>query len=60
MLPYNLFTEVVSLPFGCFMVSSLTHLNCNLFVLRREEVDDSEHFSCQVDGQFDLTLSSQR
>ncbi|XP_037252452.1 ankyrin repeat and KH domain-containing protein 1 isoform X11 [Falco rusticolus] len=27
---------------------------------RREEVDDSEHFTCQVDGQFDLTLSSQR
>ncbi|XP_049686048.1 ankyrin repeat and KH domain-containing protein 1 isoform X13 [Accipiter gentilis] len=28
--------------------------------MRREEVDDSEHFTCQVDGQFDLTLSSQR
>ncbi|OPJ88286.1 anion exchange protein 4 isoform B [Patagioenas fasciata monilis] len=27
---------------------------------RREEVDDSEPFSCQVDGQFDLTLSNQR
>nr|XP_021387554.1 ankyrin repeat and KH domain-containing protein 1 isoform X2 [Lonchura striata domestica] len=27
---------------------------------RREEVDDSEHFTCQVDGQFDITLSSQR
>ncbi|XP_061859025.1 ankyrin repeat and KH domain-containing protein 1 isoform X10 [Colius striatus] len=27
---------------------------------RREEVDDSEHFTCQVDGQFDLPLSSQR
>ncbi|OXB60325.1 hypothetical protein ASZ78_007924, partial [Callipepla squamata] len=27
---------------------------------RREEADDSEHFTCQVDGQFDLTLSSQR
>ncbi|XP_068024179.1 ankyrin repeat and KH domain-containing protein 1 isoform X6 [Melanerpes formicivorus] len=27
---------------------------------RREEVDDPEHFTCQVDGQFDLTLSSQR
>ncbi|XP_064376770.1 ankyrin repeat and KH domain-containing protein 1 isoform X1 [Dromaius novaehollandiae] len=27
---------------------------------RREEIDDSEHFACQVDGQFDLTLSSQR
>ncbi|POI34766.1 hypothetical protein CIB84_001482, partial [Bambusicola thoracicus] len=27
---------------------------------RREEADESEHFTCQVDGQFDLTLSSQR
>ncbi|RMB96875.1 hypothetical protein DUI87_26944 [Hirundo rustica rustica] len=27
---------------------------------RREEADDPEHFTCQVDGQFDITLSGQR
>lgn len=57
MLAYDLFTEVVSLRFGCFIINSFEFI---LFVLRREEVDDSEPFGCQVDGQFDLTLSNQR
>lgn len=48
----------------CLCVKLADDFIFNLFelqsLLRKEEVDDSEHFTCQVDGQFDLTLSSQR